>query len=106
MFAGDAMFAVAFNTRGGAPVSLRRLLLSLLGAGCCQILVMMPVHAESGNISVIEAHNRATKGELVLVDIRAPKEWQASGLPASSKAITMYQERFAICEGFEKCCRW
>ena len=47
--------------------------------------------AEPANISVAEAHSRALKGELVLVDIRAPKEWQASGLPASSKAITMYQ---------------
>lgn len=72
-------------------MNVRRKLLSLIGASCCLMFALKPAHAESGNISVIEAHNRATKGELVLVDIRAPKEWQASGLPASSKAITMYQ---------------
>lgn len=46
---------------------------------------------EQSNISVAEAHSRAVSGDLVLVDIRAPKEWLASGLPASGKAITMYQ---------------
>ena len=72
-------------------MTVRRSLLRLAAAGLCVALSANAVVAEPANISVVEAHQRALKGELVLVDIRAPKEWQASGLPASSKAITMYQ---------------
>jgi len=58
------------------------------------MLLVIPVltaKAGASNISVGEAHSRATKGNLVLVDIRAPKEWSQSGVPASGKLITMYQ---------------
>ena len=58
-------------------------LLFLVQAGMAQ--------ADKSNISVAEAHSRATSGDLVLVDIRAPKEWAQSGVPASGQLITMYQ---------------
>ena len=48
-------------------------------------------NAGKSDISVSEAHQRATSGDLVLVDIRAPKEWGQSGVPASGQLITMYQ---------------
>ena len=48
-------------------------------------------NAEKSDISVLEAHQRAKSGDLVLVDIRAPKEWSQSGVPASGQLITMYQ---------------
>ena len=51
------------------------------------------VAAESANISVREAHQRAQSGEIILVDIRTPREWRASGVPAGSKLITMNQSR-------------
>ena len=57
-------------------------------------LLMLPaagVYAGKANITVSEAHSRAVSGELVLVDIRAPKEWSQSGVPSSGKLITMYQ---------------
>ena len=72
-------------------MNARRWFVGLAAAGLGAVLSLASVQAEPANISVVEAHQRAVKGELVLVDIRAPKEWQASGLPASSKAITMYQ---------------
>lgn len=39
-----------------------------------------------------EAHDKALKGEIVLVDIRTPEEWKATGVPASAHAITMHQD--------------
>ncbi|MCB1512398.1 MAG: rhodanese-like domain-containing protein [Hyphomicrobiaceae bacterium] len=42
-------------------------------------------------LTVEEAHRRALKGELVLIDIRRPSEWRHTGLPASGHAISMYQ---------------
>lgn len=38
------------------------------------------------------AHELALKGEIVLVDVRRPEEWQQTGLPASAVAITMHQQ--------------
>ncbi len=47
--------------------------------------------AQSTNMSVDEAHRLAVNGDIVLIDIRAPKEWRQSGVPASGRTITMYQ---------------
>jgi rhodanese-related sulfurtransferase len=40
----------------------------------------------------IEAHKRATAGEIVLVDIRTPEEWRETGIPVGAQAITMHQD--------------
>lgn len=50
------------------------------------------VSGSQGNfIEVRQAHTRAKAGEIVLVDVRRPSEWRASGVPASGHAITMHQ---------------
>ncbi len=53
-------------------------------------------HAVSGDqgrsLEVGAAHKQALAGDIVLVDIRRPSEWQASGVPASGYAITMHQD--------------
>jgi rhodanese-related sulfurtransferase len=38
------------------------------------------------------AHEKALKGELLLVDIRTPEEWKETGVPTSAHAITMHQD--------------
>ena len=43
-------------------------------------------------LEVRQAHTRAKAGEIVLVDVRRPSEWRASGVPASGHAITMHQD--------------
>ncbi|MBU1209759.1 MAG: rhodanese-like domain-containing protein [Alphaproteobacteria bacterium] len=43
-------------------------------------------------IEASEAHAKAVKGEVVLVDIRTPEEWKETGVPASAHAITMHQD--------------
>ena len=47
--------------------------------------------APDGQLEAHEAHAQAKAGDIVLVDIRRPGEWKASGVPASSYAITMHQ---------------
>lgn len=56
-----------------------------------QVVAETSSRVASGNITVDDAHKRAIKGEIVLVDIRAPDEWRQSGVPASGRLITMYQ---------------
>lgn len=48
----------------------------------------------AGDVSTMtapEAHQKALKGEIVLVDVRRPEEWKETGVPVSAHAITMHQ---------------
>jgi rhodanese-related sulfurtransferase len=40
----------------------------------------------------LEAHSRASTGEIILLDIRTPEEWRETGVPASAQALTMHQD--------------
>ncbi len=45
-------------------------------------------------ISVGEAHQMASAGEIVLIDIRRPDEWSGTGSPASGHRLDMRREDF------------
>lgn len=47
-------------------------------------------------MSAPEAHEKALRGELTLVDVRTPEEWKQSGVPASGYAVTMHQDAKAF----------
>ncbi|HRY08067.1 MAG TPA: rhodanese-like domain-containing protein [Hyphomicrobiaceae bacterium] len=52
-----------------------------------------PASVAAGEVmSPADAYEKSSKGEIVLVDVRTPKEWQQTGLPASGYAITMHQQ--------------
>ncbi len=46
-------------------------------------------------IDVATAHRLAEAGEIILVDIRRPDEWAASGSPASGHRLDMRREDFS-----------
>lgn len=50
--------------------------------------------ATARRIGVAEAHRLALAGEIVLVDIRRPEEWAASGSPASGHRLDMTRPDF------------
>ena len=45
-------------------------------------------------ISAAEAHRRAAAGEILLVDIRTPREWRRTGLGTSAVPIDMRRQDF------------
>lgn len=45
-------------------------------------------------IDVTTAHQQASSGEILLVDIRRPDEWAATGSPASGQRLDMRREDF------------
>lgn len=52
-----------------------------------------PGAAFAGQVmSAAEAHAKAEKGEITLVDVRTPDEWKQTGVPASAYTITMHQK--------------
>lgn len=57
------------------------------------LVTLAPAHAgEVSRLDAPAAHEKAMKGEVLLVDIRTPEEWKQTGVPASAHAITMHQE--------------
>jgi rhodanese-related sulfurtransferase len=53
-------------------------------------------------MTAAEAHAKALAGDVVLVDIRTPEEWAATGVPASGHAITMHQAGPAFVAGLKQ----
>lgn len=51
-----------------------------------------PVAAKGLVLSPQEALAKARAGEIVLVDVRRPKEWRKTGVATPAKAITMHQK--------------
>ena len=43
-------------------------------------------------IDVKTAHERAKAGETLLIDIRTPQEWRATGVPADATLINLHDE--------------
>lgn len=63
----------------------RRLFLAMPAA-----FAAFPVFAaDVGHLTVEEAHERAEAGEIVLIDIRRPDEWDETGIPAGAVPIDM-----------------
>ena len=76
------------------------LAVAILAIGVAALSVMHagPGLAQTGaTLTSAEAHRKAASGELVIVDIRAPNEWAATGVAQRARLITMYQPsaRFA-----------
>jgi len=63
----------------------RRLFLAMPAA-----FAAFPVFAaDVGHLGVTEAHRKAAAGEIVLIDIRRPDEWAATGIAAGAVPIDM-----------------
>lgn len=45
---------------------------------------------DSRNISGAEALARSQRGEVTIVDVRSPQEWQQTGVPAGARSITIH----------------
>jgi rhodanese-related sulfurtransferase len=58
-------------------------------------LVPGAVHADDGEIwSAAEAHEALRAGEMILLDIRRPDEWRATGLAEGAWPVSMHEDGF------------
>ncbi len=53
-------------------------------------------YANSLQLTAKEAYQKAEKGEIVLVDIREPQEWKATGVSSKAKLIAMRDPKFLV----------
>lgn len=45
-------------------------------------------------MTVVQAHEAAAKGDIVLLDVRTPSEWSDTGVPEGGYPIDMRQDNF------------
>lgn len=62
------------------------------------ILVLAMPASAAGVLGADEAHRRAEAGEILIVDVRSPREWRQTGLPKGAAAVTIHNPNGA--EGF------
>ena len=55
---------------------------------------LIPEAHAGGRMSVSEAHAQAARGDILLVDIRTPHEWRASGVGQGAVPLDMRREDF------------
>lgn len=61
-----------------------------IGAGLLVVLAMAPpALADPPIMSAPDAYRAARSGEVLLIDIRTPREWRRTGVPLYSKRATM-----------------
>ncbi len=69
-------------------------LLAVAAALVAYRLSLVPPDYAGGSVSVEQAHELASRGELVLVDIRRPEEWKRTGIPAGASPLDMRRPDF------------
>ena len=69
-----------------------RLLIALLWSLLAALAMLAPAAPASagGVISADAAHRRSQAGELLIVDVRSPREWHQTGLPMGAAAVTIH----------------
>ena len=76
-----------------ADEQIRRAHIVLIAASYSLLAVISPLGAQQvTKMDAPTAHEKALKGELLLVDIRTPEAWKHPGVPASAQALTMHQD--------------
>lgn len=80
------------------PLSRRRfgvLLAVGVGGGLVGAVVLSgPGGAAPATLTAPEAHDRLIRGDLVLIDIRARSEWEATGLARGAWPVSMHEAGF------------
>ncbi len=66
----------------------------VFGFGLRQYL-LTPEDFSGGALTVAEAHVQATEGKVLLIDIRRPDEWHATGIGEGAHPLDMRREDFA-----------
>jgi len=58
------------------------------------LVLLSPAAVGNDTISVRQAHDKALRGEILLVDIRSPEEWRDTGVGEGAHAISMHRPDF------------
>jgi len=75
-------------------IDLRKTALQILILSVLAAVAAVPALSGVSRMGVSEAHELAMRGDLVLIDVRTPAEWEKTGIGASAKAVSMHLPGF------------
>ncbi len=55
---------------------------------------LIPPDYAGGHLPVAQAHKQAVSGDILLIDIRTPREWRATGIGQGAHPLDMRREDF------------
>lgn len=84
-----ATATVAAQSAWRCQERLAMALLWTLLAALLMLALAAPAHA-GGVIAADEALRQSQAGELLIVDVRSPREWRETGLPKGAAAVTIH----------------
>jgi len=61
---------------------------------CLGLVLFAGAAAAAPALSVQDAYAQAQKGEILLIDIRSPEEWRATGIATVARPISMHVQGF------------
>jgi len=68
----------------------RRAVLNGIAVAVC--IALNPGFARAGDtLTAPEAFAQASAGRIVLIDVRSPREWRDTGVPAGARTVTIHQ---------------
>ncbi len=87
------------NEKAGHSKTRRWLLLAgataVAGGLAVREYRLIPPDYDGGSLTVDEAHKQALSGKIILVDIRTPREWRATGIGDGAHPVDMRRDDFA-----------
>lgn len=73
---------------------IRKIVLQLVMLSVLASAAAVPALSGVSRMGVSEAHELAMRGDLVLIDVRTPAEWNETGIGASARAVSMHLPGF------------
>ena len=73
---------------------LQRLSAQILAILMLATVVTGPAWSEIKSIDVSEAHELAMRGEVALIDVRTPQEWEQTGVGDTAQPVSMHLPGF------------
>ncbi len=90
--AGDSRSRVSRVGDGGTFKVLVLAVLVAVGMIAVPAVAQVVAQETAGElIAADQAMRLATSGEIVVVDVRSPQEWQQTGVPAGARLVTIHQ---------------
>ncbi len=74
----------------GAPLIRRTLMAGLMVLMGTLALATAAAAGEGGVITADAAAERAAAGEILVIDVRSPREWRQTGVPKGSRRVTIH----------------
>lgn len=73
---------------------LKKIVFPVLALFLLASVIASPAWSETKSMDVSEAHELAMRGEVALIDVRSPQEWEQTGIGDTAQPVSMHLPGF------------